>query len=179
MSTQVKQNCLQSLQTFVYRRPLHPELFQLRGRRVVTHPAYELEAWIMDGAHLLRFSNDGFCACELVTDDAAQSPDVGVVESFFCAGDRDFEHQFEREGVNYMTTVQTEQLSENIYASTLDELRDFGTEVNALRCEWDDAGPCLSMVDTQRYAKEVHIQAYHMMARGGVVLRTQTIFEQA
>lgn len=183
MSTQVKQthirqNCLQALQTIVYRRPLHPELFEIRGKRVVAHPSYELEAWIMDGSHALRFGSAGFCASELVTESNKQSPDVGIVDTFFCAGDRDYEHKFEREGVNYMTTVQTEQLSDNIYASTMEELQDFGTEVNALRCEWDDDGPCLSMIDTQRYAKEVHVQAYHMMARGGVVLRTQTIFER-
>lgn len=35
------------------------------------------------------------------------------------------------------------------------------------------------MIDTQRYNREIHAQAYHLIAQGGVVIRTQTIFEHA
>lgn len=178
MSTQLKPNCLQTIQTLVFRRALHPELFELRGRSVIRHGDYELESWTMDGSHVLRFEHRGFCCCELVLDQPRQLPDVGLVDAFFCAGDRDFEHKFDRDGVNYLTSVQTEQLSENLYASTYEELTDFGVQSGALMNRWDDgSGPSLSMLDTQRYAKEIHAQSYHMMARGGIVLRTQSIFE--
>ncbi len=36
-------NSLQSYQVILYHRALHPELFQLRGRKVVRHGDYELE----------------------------------------------------------------------------------------------------------------------------------------
>jgi hypothetical protein len=42
----------------------------------------------------------------------------------------------------------------------------------------DSVGPCLSMLDIQRYNGEVHVQSYHLLAHPGLVLRTQTIFEQ-
>ncbi len=172
-------NNLQTYQVVLYDRALHPELFSLRQRRVVTHGAYELETWLIPGGHILRFEHGGKCLSELVTDQTGSLPQSGIVTAFLCAGERDFDKLFERERINYMTTVQTEQLSENLYLATLDEMRDYADEVEALRHEWaDEAGPNLSMLDVQRFSREIHIQSYHLLASGGVVLRTQTIFEQ-
>ncbi len=89
---------LQAYQVILYNKALHPELFMLRDRRKVKRAGYELEAWIMQGKHLLRFEREGFCACELLTDQE-RSPASGVVCAFLCAGERDFEHTFERESV--------------------------------------------------------------------------------
>lgn len=178
MTTPTRPNSLQTYQTVLYSRALHPELFALRGRRVVRHGAYELEAWVMPGSHLLRFEFGPLCACELVTDREDSLPDTGVVAAFLCAGEREFEHRFEPQRVTYMTNVQTETLSENLYWATLNEMNDYAREVDALVYSWeDDAGPNLSVIDTQRYSREVHIQAYHLQAHGGLVLRTQSIFE--
>lgn len=178
MSLPTKPNNLQSYQAILYDRALHPELFPLRDRRVVAHDDYEAEAWIMAGAHLLRFEHKGLCACELVTDRETGLPENGVVTAFLCAGERDFEHSFKKDNVNYMTTVQTETLSENLYIATFDELHQYATEAHALIHQWqDECGRCLSIIDMQRYNGEIHAQSYHLMAQGGLVLRTQTIFE--
>ncbi len=178
MNAQVKSNSLQTYQTILYGRALHPEFFPLKGRRVVRHGAYELELWVMSGSHLLRFERGTLCASELVTDQEGNLPDAGVVTAFLCAGDRDFEHRFERDKVTYMTSVQTETLAENLYASTMDEMLECARDTDGLLHRWDDdAGPCLSLLDAQMYNREIHVQAYHMLAHGGIVLRTQTIFE--
>ncbi|MCA9299174.1 MAG: hypothetical protein KDA28_08920 [Phycisphaerales bacterium] len=173
----VKSSALQSYQTILYSRALHPELFDLKGRTVVRHNEYELEAWVMEGAHLLRFEHDDLCACELVTPQESGIPDASVVSAFYCAGERDYEHLFPRQRVNYMTTVTTETLSDNLYAATLQEMRDHARETDALHLHWDADGESLSLIDIQRLCKEVHIQAYHLLAQGGLVLRSQTIFE--
>jgi hypothetical protein len=173
-----KQNSLQSYQVVLYDRALHPELFQLRQRRVMTHGGYELESWVMRGAHALRFEYRGMCVTELVSDQEHGLPDSGVVAAFLCAGERDFDTSFERLKIGYMTTVQTEQLSENLYLATYEEMLDYASEVDAISHRWEDAaGPGLSMLDVQRFSKEIHIQSYHLVAAGGIVLRTQTIFE--
>ena len=171
-------SALQTYQTIVYDRALHPELFELRGRRVVSHGDYELEAWIMDGRHLLRFDLGESSTSELVTDQEQGLPTHGVIQTFLCAGERDFDHEFKDKGVRYMTTVQTETLSEALFVATYEELAADARENRALMHEWrDEAGRCLSIVDIQRYNKEVHVQAYHLLAQGGAVLRTQSIFE--
>ncbi len=177
MTVPAKSN-LQSYHVILYSRALHPELFPLRGRRVFKHGAYELEAWIMAGAHLLRFEHHNLCASELVTDQDTQVPQSGQVSAFLAAGEHEFEHQFPRERVVYMTSVQSEQLSENLYLATYDEMLALARLNDAVHLRWEDeAGRCLSVVDVQKYSKEVHAQCYHLVASGGVVLRTQTIFE--
>ncbi len=177
MTLPLRVGSLQSYQVILYNRALHPELFPLRGRRVFRTREYELEAWVMPGGHLLRFERKGLCACELLTDQE-KNPDSGVVTAFLCAGERDVEHQFLRDRVTYIATVQSETLTESLYASTFDEMRDFAAESEALAYGWrDDHGPCLSVVDVQSHRGEVHAQAYHMIAGGGIVVRTQTIFQ--
>ncbi len=178
MNSTTRSTALQTLQLHLYPKALHPELFEFQGRRVVTYGAYELEAWIMPSSHVVRFGFERACYTELVSDRESGLPD-GAAETFFCAGERDFEKTFQGDGITYMTSVQTEQLGDNLYASTYDELRDFSREVDGLTHLWDDGGPCLSMLDIQRYDQEVHVQAYHMIARGGIVLRTQSLFEHA
>jgi hypothetical protein len=177
MNVPARGNSLQSYQVVVYDRALHPELFSLKGRKVVKHGKYELEAWIMCGQHVLRFESGPVCASELLTDQDRNLPATGVVTAFLCAGERDFEHRFR--AVTYMNTVQTETLSENLYSNTFDEMIQFGKESRSLMHEWsDDSGRCASILDIQRYQTQVHAQSYHLIATQGIVVRTQTIFEQ-
>jgi len=200
LTTPQKTNALQAYQVVLYDRALHPELFALKGRRVARHGQWELEAWVMQGQHLLRFERGPICAAELVTDQEAGLPTSGAVAAFFCAGERDFEHAFKpgvtsspvivsstshqtptqcpKGGVLYMNTVQTETLSENLYAATCDEMTSHAAEHESLVHQWDeDAGRGMSILDIQRYASEVHVQAYHLLPSGGIVIRTQSIFE--
>lgn len=181
MSLHQKLNGVQaSYQVVLYGRALHPEHFTLKSRRVVRHGSYELEAWVLQGSHVLRFEHQTVCAAELVTDQDQGLPDKGVVAAFLCAGEHDFEHRFDRDRVMYMTTVQTESLSENLYNATFDEIKRCARGPDSIVHEWDDdSGRCLSVIEFQRYSKEVHVQAYHMHATGGLVLRTQTLFEHA
>lgn len=178
MTLQLRSNSLQSYQVILYDRALHPELFPLKARRVIRHNGYEFEMWLMPGSHVLRFEHRSMCASELVSDQEDGLPASGILSAFLCAGERDFDHKFERDKVTYMTTVQTETLAENIYDSTLNEMRSHAAENEALLHEWDEAaGPCLSLLDAQRYADQVHCQAYHLISQGGLVLRTQSLFE--
>lgn len=163
----------------LYKRALHPELFQLKGRRTINHGTYELEAWLMQGGHALRFQHKNFCASELVTDKEDGLPTTGAVITFPCIGEKDLDHAFKIERVKYVTTMQTETLSDNLYSATYREMVDLAEETDALIHTWEghSGGRNLSMLDVQRYGKEAHAQAYHMVASSGLVLRTQTIFE--
>lgn len=179
MNLPTRPNSLQTYQLLLYRKALHPEVFNLKQRRGISHGAYDLEAWVAPGSHVMRFRYDGFVASELVTDQDGGLPVDGAVTGFPCQGEHEYDHKFTAERVNYMTSVQTETLGENLYAATYDEMVDFSKETGALIHRWTDTdgGKCLSMLDVQRLAKEVHAQAYHLLAHGGLVLRTQTIFE--
>ena len=178
MKDSIKQNNLQTFHGVLYSRARHPELFQLKARRAEKQSEYELELWLMNGSHVLRFEHAAFCCCELVTDQDRNLPASGVVASYQCAGEHDIEHTFDRHHVNYINSVQTETLSESLFLDAVEEYEELARENNALVHSWtDDAGRCLSVLDVQHYKREVHIQAYHLLASGGLCVRSQTIFE--
>lgn len=178
MNLQPKLHGLQAFQTTIYGRALHPEFFQLKGRKVLKHAGLELEAWLMPGGHLLRLLAGSSCICELLLDQEKPAPEGGIVHSFVCAGEHDYERSFESSRIHYIYSIQTETLSETLFDATLDEMRQHTKEMQSLVYEWTDTtGRCLSAVDMQRHARELHAQTYHLIATGGLVVRTQTIFE--
>lgn len=168
----------QSYQAVLYDRALHPELFDLRSRRVYTTASAELETWLMPGCHLLRFERGPVCATELLIDRESGLPEAGVLSAILCAGEHEFEHQLAGGAGTYMLSVQTESLSENLYASTMREMREHVAQNESDAFAWrSDAGENLSLLDVQVYHDQVHVQAYHLIADGGFVLRSQSLFE--
>ncbi len=173
-------NLLQAYRLVLYRKALHPELFKVKNRITVAHAGYEFEGWVMPGSHVMRFQFDGSCASELVTDQETGLPERGIIAAFPCAGERDHEQAIS-DKVNYVGTVQTETLSDNLYIATYNELLEFAKEQDAAAHTWNDneGGRNLSFLDVQRFRKEIHAQGYHLIAAAGLVVRTQAIFEHA
>lgn len=171
-------NALQTYQTILYDRVLHPEWFRLAGRRAVHHRAYELEAWLTPGGHVLRFDHNERRVCELVTDQEDNLPDTGVLMAFPCSCEAEVEEDLEELGIRYMTSTAIETLTHNLYLTTMDEMRRHVLENKSLHHAWAcEDGPCLSVLDIDPHSKEVHVDAYHLVAQQGLVVRTQTIFE--
>jgi hypothetical protein len=179
MSISHKSSNTQSFRLMLYRRALHPELFDLQGRRCHRQPEYEVESWVTPAGHILRFQVDGKCLTEAVLESSDHLPEMGLVYALPCLGEKDYELGADESDLGYVTTIQTETLSENLYMATYREMRDFATETGALCHHWKDAegGLCLSLLDSQKYKKEYHIQGYHLVGSSGMVLRTQSIFE--
>ena len=169
-----------SLQTYnlgLFRSAIHPEFFQIDGRARIAHGDYDFEAWICRGGHALRFEHNGLCISEVVGEDVDQLPDRGHVTTLPCAGEKDHEADF-AERVAYVSSIQTETLTDHLYLGTYNEMIEHGRMSDCLMTVWTDelSKPNMSLVDVQRYGDEVHAQAYHLRSDCGMVLRTQTIF---
>ncbi len=188
MSSTTKTTLLQNYNMVLYRTALHPEFFGIQGRSRIKYGPYEFEAWVFHGGHVLRFEHGGLCVSELITEDPAGLPERGQVTIQPCAGERDYESEF-ADIISYMTSMQTESLSDHLYRSTYRELLEHGRNSDALMSIWTDSPPPrgsrasdpvhtnLSMIDTQRYNDEIHVQGYHLRSDCGLVLRTQSIFQ--
>lgn len=161
----------------LYRRPLHPELFKFQGRRTDRHGDYEVDSWLVEGGHCVRFAVDGQALVEAVLEGNDHLPEAGLVHAMPCLGEKEFDLG-QNEQIGYFTTLQTETLTENLYLATYREMKDFAREAGSLYFENPTpAGPNLTILDAQKYKREFHIQGYHMTAHNGSVLRTQSIFE--
>lgn len=180
MATQPSTAGIRTFQTVVFGGALHPELFELKSRRVFHKAEYDIEAWVMEGSHAVRFVQGPFCCTEVVLDENTDHlPTLGLIENVPCQGESEFEHLFKTGSLNYMTTVQSESLNENLFSSTLQEMDDYVGEVGAIHHRWKDSvGDCLSLLDVECLNREVQIQGFHLIAKGGIVLRTQTILER-
>jgi len=181
MSISHKASNAQLFRLMVYRRALHPELFDLQGRQISRHGDYEAETWIIPAGHVVRFQVGGRCLTETVIESGDHLPEMGLVHALPCLGEKDYELEPEagKPSLGYVTTIQTESLTDNLYMTTWREMRDFAAETQSLLYESKDAEgvPCLSLIDSQKYKKEFHIQSYHLTGASGLVLRTQSIFE--
>lgn len=169
---------LQSYQTVLTGKLLHPELFRIEVSTRVEKPTYLFSAWVLRGAHVCSFTTSKGAATEVVSDSVAAVPGASMIDSFLCAGERDAQRQVEGTNIVHMTAAQTEQLPEHLYTDTYSELDEMARGSGSLVHRYSDhGGACMSIVDIQEYAKEIHFQAYHMVAGEGLVLRTQSIFE--
>jgi len=180
MSISHKSFNAQLFRLMVYRRVLHPELLKLQGRQLYRHGDgdYEAECWISPSGHAVRFQVNQEVVSEVVIEKGDHLPEHGLIHALPCMGEKDFE--LDNEGcIGYVTTVQTESLSENLYLATFQEMRDFAVESRALFHEWkdDDAPASLSIIDCQKFKREFHVQSYHLIGPSTMVLRTQSIFE--
>jgi len=178
MSLSSKTSTLQAYSLALYRGALHPEFFQIEGRSRIAHGEYEFEAWISRGGHALRFEHQNLCLCEVVGEEIDLLPERGHVTTLPCAGEKDHEAEF-ADRVVYMTSMQTETLTDHLYLSTYNEMIEHGRMGDCLMSVWSDelARPNLSLIDVQRYGDQVHVQTYHLRSDCGLVLRTQTIFQ--
>ncbi len=179
MATTVQSSTrLQTYQSTLYARSVQPKLFQCADTRSIIQDYYTLSMSIMPGAHACTFTSVDGCATEVVTDVPFDNSEIGLLESMLCSAEKDIEQAIPRTKINYITAAQTEQLSSHIYHDTYNELDELAREQDALTHRWTDrAGSCLSIVDTQKYANQIHFQSYHLIAAENLVLRTQSIFE--
>lgn len=178
MSISHKSSNAQLFRLMLYRRALHPELFDLQGRKCQRHGEYEVESWLTPAGHVTRFQVGGQCLTEAVLESGDHLPEHGLVHALPCLGEKDYE--LEPEGkIGYVTTIQTESLTDNLFMATLREMREHAAESESMMHEYKDAdgGVCLSLLDVQKYKKEFHLQSYHLVGSTGLVLRTQSIFE--
>jgi hypothetical protein len=169
---------LQAYNMFLFRHAIHPEFFQIAGRRRVQHGEYEFESWIFKGGHVLRFEFDSVCVTEVVSDSLERLPERGLITTLPCAGEKDHDEKI-ADHITYMTSMQTETLSDHLYQSTYNELLEHGRACEGLMTVWTDelGRNNLSLVDMQRFADQVHVQTYHCRSDCSLVLRTQTIFQ--
>lgn len=161
----------------LFRSAIHPEFFDIEDRIEVQHNGYDFEAWLLKGAHVLRFEYEGTCITEVVSPNVDDLPERGHVSTMVCAGERDHEQEF-GDQVTLITSMQIELLPDHLFCDSYQELVEFGEEAGAKIVRYNDNDTeSVSIIDFQRYNDQLHVQSYHLKSEHGTVLRTQSIFE--
>jgi hypothetical protein len=179
MTTSPRDTSLRTYQLLLYRSPVHPEFFQIGGRINMETGTYEVEAWVHPGGHTVRFEFEGATITEVVVPDTHTLPERGVLTTIPCVGEKDFDEVY-ADRISYVTSIQTETLSDHLYMSSYQEMLEHGQQQSdCLMMPGIKEGrlPSLSVIELQRYADQVHMQSYHFLGDTGLVLRTQSIMQ--
>ncbi len=166
------------MQFFLYRRPMHPELFHIHQERHVTARKYQANFWIMGLTHAVTVQAGDRIMTELTADDQELLP-PGAAVSFRFRGERDHIERFD-DGVRYILSSQIERLSPNLFNATHRDLVRYGHTRGMFLSfqEWADNGPePFSFLDYEVRDSELHVQAYHAFPADCTILKTQSIFE--
>lgn len=164
----------------LYRRALHPELFQIYQRQQVTRRLYNAEIWITGLSHVITVhSKNGFLT-EVTAPDNESLPETGLVTSFKFRGERDHDETTE-DGLTHILSSQVERMTANVYEAFYQEMVR-GAKRRGLFMQLDEpAGsghlPPFAYLDYEARDRELHVHTYLAFSDECSLIKLQSIFE--
>lgn len=167
------------LRFMVYSRALHPELFEIYHDHRIVKDHYEVQLWVTGVSHLIGFYRDDAAVTEVIADVDAMLPHRGKLMSLPFRGERDeqFEHA---DGIRFLTSFQTEQMSPRLYGKVHGDLLEQATERGLFVPfpQWASGEmSAFTHVDYEARPNSLHVFAYHAFPEERTVIKTQSIFE--
>jgi len=170
---------LDKMKLYVYRRPLHPELFTICLDKHIVMERYEASLWLIGTGHLVSFNICDYSISELVTSRRELLPEKGLLEEFTFEGSGEYQVSYENI-IYYMVNMQSERMSEAVFAHTCEEMQKFARNRGLFMIfdQWAEEGkPApFSLIDYEKRPTELDIFTYHAFADERVLLRTQSVF---
>ena len=164
----------------IFRRPLHPELFDIcRGQRFFQGD-YEVNIWITGCSHVVSVHNDGHSLCELVCGHDQMLPARGLVRRMPFKGNRKYQCKWGDQRFIYMMSFLSEKMSESVYRKTHLDLvriaRKRGIYVPFQQEVSNNSLAPFSFIDYEAHWEELHIYAFHAFPEQKTILKSQSLF---
>ena len=170
---------VEALKLVVYRRPLHPELFDIHHRFPILQPAFDADIWVTGCSHLVRFSVGSESVTEVIAQAHDELPQRGLVASFRCRGERQHEYVHE-DAIRYIMSFQVETMSDRLFAKTHSDLFSAAQKQGILVPfpQWQTTEHVpFCHVDHHMRPDSLHVVAYHVFPEESTILTSQTLFE--
>ena len=163
----------------LYQRPLHPELFNIYGKRHLKTERYEATIWATGCAHVVSVFTKNACLTELISAPGQLLPKRGLVERFQFKGQKKHKCTLTR-GLNYMTDFQVEKMSPNLYHRSHTDLERFarnrGMFVSFPQLAIAGLQP-FTYIDFEARKDELHIHTFHAYPDQVTIIKTQSLFD--
>jgi hypothetical protein len=170
---------IQNLKLFIYRRPLHPELFTLFLEKKVSGDHYEASLGLIGGGHLVSFHHDNLSLCELLTPRRELLPEKGKLEEFDPAKGKNYQVSYENK-IFYMVNMEVEEMSAPVFNRVHDEMVKFAQNRGIFMPfdQWAEDGELspFGFIDYDRRPSELDVFSYHAFPHQKIMFRTQSIF---
>ena len=170
---------LTALRFCLYKRPLHPELFEIHQEHRIAKGSYEAQIWVTPFTHVISFFRDEAVLVELTADTTLSLPQRGLLIDLPLRGERD--HQWSApDGISYMMNFQVEKMSRRVYEKTHHDLSLAGSKhglfVEFPKWTTNSLVP-FTFIDLAPRINELHVFAFHALPDEFTFVRTQSIFE--
>lgn len=164
---------------YVYRRPLHPELFGIFLADKHEEHGYEADLWLLGLGHLVCFHAGDRTVTELVTAQGELLPETGRVESFPIRTSR--EYHFCLDGkIYYLASVQSETMSPPVFECVCAEMTRLGQQrgIFIQFDQWagEDKLSPFGLIDYDHRPRELCLFSYHAFPAERVMLKIQSMF---
>lgn len=171
---------IHTMSLHLYRRGLHPELYETCIQRVVARDDYTLTVQITPTGHVLTWQTESICLTEVTAPYGHALPKRGHV----------WRHRFGAEqsdafrasaGIRYLMSAQTEQLSREHFHTVHHELLADSRKrgVSHVFTTHDDQGLSpLGLVTADARAGCLLINTFHTFPSEWALLKTQTLIER-
>jgi hypothetical protein len=175
---QTKQR-VEELQFCLYRRAIHPELFEIKKVKRFEQRRYQAEVWVLGLAHVISVQYGNSIITELIADDDELLPKSGLATSFRFRGEKDHTQTFD-DGARYLVSTQVERMTPQLFPTTHRDYLHYGRG-RALFVTPDepavDGLVPFSFLDFDARDHEFHVHAFHVFPSELTILKTQSIFE--
>jgi len=168
------------LNFFLYRRALHPELFNIHLDKHLEYSNFQADIWVTGLSHLVTLQSNGTMVTELTAAPSELLTDRNLVTQFRFRGERDYSQAFSG-GMRYILSTQVERMSSNVFPSTHRDLLRYAERrgMYTIFEEWGHEGLApLTFIDFEAREREFHIHAFHVFPAERTILKTQSIFEK-
>jgi hypothetical protein len=163
----------------LYGRPLHPELFQFYGTRVVERGDYQAKIQITNAGHVITWRCGGMTLTEVCASARQPLPEKRRLMSYSLKGSRKDRIDC-RGGVVYQMNVQLEPVEPEVFWTFQQELTADG-ERKGMLYHFGSSGRmamgALSYIHFETRSRKLLVQAFHTFPDDYAIVKSQSIIE--
>jgi hypothetical protein len=163
----------------LYRRPLHPELFQVCKTGSIQRGVYQAKIDITSAGHVVTWKHEDLTLTEVAASAQHPLPKKGKLLSHRLRGERSERVECSG-GVLYQTSFQLEAVDPEIFWMFQQELAHDG-ERRGLLHRFDSSGRlavgALSYIHVETRARSMLVQAFHTFPDDYAIVKSQSLFE--
>ncbi len=163
----------------LFAKPVHPELVEVCGSRLIERDNYRLRMNITTDGHLLTFQHEDLVFCEVAAAASHELPREQKVVSHSVGGTITNGPSIYSDIVGYQSTVSLDSVDPKIFV-TIQRQLDKRVETDGLVHRFESNGRlnfgAISYMHAQSFIHHVRVRAFHTFPETCAVLKTDTVF---
>jgi hypothetical protein len=160
-------------------KPVHPELVEVCGSRLIKRDNYQLQLNITTDGHLITFRHEDLIFCEVAAAASHDLPQQQRLVSHTVSGSVNNGPIVLEENIGYQSIVSMDSVDPKMFV-TIQQQLDKRVETDGLVHRFESNGRlnfgAISYMHAQSFIHHVRVRAFHTFPDTCAVLKTDTVF---